>query len=135
MGFFADGQLKTIAVDSGSLRILGPAGVQGGAWNEDGTILFSAGAGAGLRRVSADGGASVQITRVTLQTNVHRYPEFLPGGRRFLFYANGTEPGIYVGELGRQDSRDGSWTLRRQFTLLGICSSFVKTPCSRSHSI
>ncbi len=104
VGFFADGQLKTIAVDSGSLRILGPAGVQGGAWNEDGTILFSAGAGAGLRRVSADGGASVQITRVTLQTNVHRYPQFLPGGRRFLFYANGTEPGIYVGELGASGS-------------------------------
>jgi serine/threonine protein kinase/Tol biopolymer transport system component len=104
VGFFADGQLKTIALDSGSVRALGPSGVQGGAWSEDGTILFSQGAGGGLRRVSADGGASAPVTEVTLQRNVHRAPQFLPGGRRFLFYANGTEPGIYVGEIGGPES-------------------------------
>ena len=35
-----------------------------------------------------------------MQATVLRSPQFLPDGRRFLFHAEGTEPGIYVGDLG-----------------------------------
>jgi dipeptidyl aminopeptidase/acylaminoacyl peptidase len=33
----------------------------------------------------------------------HDYPQFLPDQRHFLFHSTGTEPGMYVGELGKLD--------------------------------
>ena len=35
----------------------------------------------------------------------HRFPHFLPGGRQFLFCAQGTSPGLYLGSLDSPESK------------------------------
>jgi eukaryotic-like serine/threonine-protein kinase len=104
VGFSADAQLKRVDVDSGSVQALGEGGPLGGAWSADGTILFSPSPASPLFRVSADGGAPVAVTQVSAQTANHRFPQFLPDNRHFLFYATGAAPGIYIAQLGASDA-------------------------------
>ena len=79
IGFFAGGKLKRIDVGGGPPQALvnAPAG-SGGAWNRDGTIVFSAGSvQSPLYRISASGGVAVAITRLDppRQTG-HGWPQF-----------------------------------------------------------
>jgi serine/threonine protein kinase len=104
LGFFAQGKLKTIALAGGPVQTLCPAPTpRGAAWNRDGTIVFAPNVTGGLYRVSDQGGDPVQITKPSAGDNhSQRYPEFILGGKNFLFaYQNGpTElSGIYVGSL------------------------------------
>jgi eukaryotic-like serine/threonine-protein kinase len=104
VGFSANAQLKRVDIDSGAVRVLAAGGALGAAWNPDGTILFSLDPDSPLFRVSADGGEPVAVTQVNAQTANHRFPQFLPDRRHFFFYATGTAPGIYVGQLGPSDT-------------------------------
>ena len=49
----------------------------------------------------AGGGDVVPVTTLGAGQSSHRFPQFLPGGRQFLFYAAGTAEtaGIYLGAL------------------------------------
>ena len=60
----------------------------GGAWSDDGTILFAPNPGA-LLRVPASGGAVAPATTLdaTKKEIGHTFPWFLPDGRHFLFLA------------------------------------------------
>jgi serine/threonine protein kinase/Tol biopolymer transport system component len=99
LGFFADGQVKRVEVVSGSVQVLATAAVpRGGTWSRDDVILFGAGT-PGLTQVGANGGTTMSRTRTTGNEADHRWPQFLPDGRHFLFYAFGTPPGIFVGSL------------------------------------
>lgn len=64
---------------------------RGGAWNEEGTILFAADPYGPLLRVRASGGDPVAATELDTAAGErsHRFPQFLPGGKSFLF---GVEP-------------------------------------------
>jgi len=88
LGFFAAGKLKTIDVAAGTIETLcdAPFGF-GGSWGPDGTILFSPDERAPIWRVSAQGGTPSQVTTLDKARNdqAHRWPEFLPDGRHFLF--------------------------------------------------
>ncbi len=91
IGFFADNQLKKVARDGGPAQKISdaPEG-RGAAWGADGVIVFSAGVGGGgggLSRVSAQGGQPAALTHLPAGgvNQYHRYPQFLPGGRSFLF--------------------------------------------------
>ena len=114
IGFFANGELRRIAREGGRAQKLCDApGGRGAAWGPDGTILFSAEWGSnGLSRVDERGGTPAGLPRVASSpesTGDHRYPQFLPDGRHFLFtYLSGTPKaaGIYVGDL------DGSSPVR-----------------------
>ncbi|HEV3214743.1 MAG TPA: protein kinase [Vicinamibacterales bacterium] len=106
IGFFAQGKLKKIALAGGPPQTLceAPNG-RGGAWNANGVILFS-GLGSGLSRVPAAGGIPAAVTKPANSGAIHRFPEFLPDGSRFLFLINGGNSsgtpqatGIYVGSL------------------------------------
>jgi serine/threonine protein kinase/Tol biopolymer transport system component len=79
LGFFAQGKLKKIALAGGPPQTIcdAPTG-RGGSWNRDGVIVFSPVITGGLCRVSADGGAPVQLT------TTGRFPEFIQGSKRFL---------------------------------------------------
>jgi serine/threonine protein kinase len=101
LAFLADGQLKRIDLAGGSAQVLAPAIARGGTWGEDGTLLFARTAGSPLSRIPANGGEAVGVTTLEQQQQSHRYPQFLPGGRDFLFYALGTREtqGIYLGSL------------------------------------
>ena len=104
LGFFANGRLKTISVATREIRDLAaaPNGL-GGAWNERGEIVFAPDRGAGIARTTATGGDGMPVTTVTPSfISGHGWPEFLPGGRRFLYTDYTRRPGqwgIYVHDL------------------------------------
>ncbi len=102
IGFFANGELKRIDLAEGFVRTLAPApNPRNGTWNRDGTIVFG-GVGMGpLHRVPAGGGSVTQVTDLLASQTSHRWPQFLPDGRRFLLMALGTPEvrGLYVGSL------------------------------------
>jgi serine/threonine protein kinase len=108
VAFFADGKLKRMAIDDGSVQTLvtAPAGL-GGAWNDDGTILVSTNPGRPILRMSAEGGDSTAVTRFESQQRSQSFPQFLPDRRHFLFFVTGSAEarGVYVGQLDSLDSR------------------------------
>ena len=55
-------------------------------------ILFASAANPGIVRVSANGGEPTAVTTPTPEERTHRFPFFLPDGRRFLYWSQ-TEQG------------------------------------------
>ena len=93
-----------VDIDGGSVRTLASnvAVPIGGTWGTDGTILFAGNPGGPVHRITAEGAGMADVTRVEApRERGHFYPQFLPGGRRFLFYMSGSPEaaGVYVGEL------------------------------------
>jgi Tol biopolymer transport system component len=103
LGFFDESSLKVMYVGSGTVRTLARASNPGGAtWGADGTILFSSNASNPILRVPAAGGETRAVTVLEGgDVRSHRFPQFLPDGRHFLYFASGSADvrGIYVGQL------------------------------------
>jgi serine/threonine protein kinase len=90
IGFFADGQLKTIDVSGGPVHAVCPAPQgRGGTWSREGVIIFAPTPLGGLLRVAATGGVPVAVTKLDAarREDTHRWPQFLPDGRHFLYLA------------------------------------------------
>ncbi len=90
LGFFTAGRLKTIEVETGRVTVVcGAASGFGGAWGPDGTILFSADERSPILRVSASGGTPAPVTTIDRGAGeeAHRWPQFLPDGRHFVYAA------------------------------------------------
>ena len=107
IGFFADGQMKRVDARGGTPQAITPAlGESTAAWGPDGTILFSTVTAPTLRRVDATGGAVQPATVATPDSTGHRYPQFVPGTSRFLFFVGGAEAvrGVYLGDLGSREA-------------------------------
>ena len=88
IGFFANGVLQRTAVSGGTPETICPApNDRGGAWAEDGSILFTPTTDAPLFRVRAEGGAPAAVTTLDVKARErsHRWPDFLPGGKAALF--------------------------------------------------
>jgi eukaryotic-like serine/threonine-protein kinase len=107
IAFFAGGKLKKVSASGGPPQTLCDAtNGRGGAWSEQGTILFTPSASASLLRVSAGGGTPEAASSLngSLGENSHRFPFFLPDGKHFLFWARSSrgpqDHQEYVGELG-----------------------------------
>jgi Tol biopolymer transport system component len=116
-GPFAPGQLKKLDIAGGPPQTICdvPAAVPRGAWNRDGVIVFAHNANtSGLMRVSAAGGVATPITALdrSRQENPHRFPEFLPDGRHFLYFRRSTSrpeyTGVYVGSLDAKPEEQSS---------------------------
>ena len=104
IGFFAQGKLKRVDVAGGLPLVIADApNARGGAWSSDGIILFASGVGAPIKRVSTSGGPVQPVTRIDAQHGPdHRWPQFLPDGKRFLFSSWLGTPetnGIYLGSI------------------------------------
>ena len=102
VAFYADGWLKRIDLAGGLVRNLTKAIFGfGGAWNNDGTILFVPSPASPIFRTSADGAAPVPVTRPEGNQSGHAHPHFLPDGRHFLYFVQGPSEtrGIYVGDI------------------------------------
>jgi serine/threonine protein kinase/Tol biopolymer transport system component len=85
VGFWADNQLKTIRLDATAspVTICAVGSFLGGAWAEDGTIIF--GSSDGLQRIGADGGVPRPVTTANHAKSQADYlPWILPGGRALL---------------------------------------------------
>ena len=102
VGFFAETMLKRIDLADGFVRTLSSAPhPRRGTWNRDGTIVFGPVAMGPLQSVSAEGGPTRPATQLLKGQTSHRWPQFLPDGRRFLLMALGTPDvrGVYLGSL------------------------------------
>ena len=99
LGFFADGKLKRIALAGGEPQILADAPrPHGGAWSRD-WILFST--ERGIYRIAPDGSQLSLLTSIDSSRgdSQHNWPEFLPGGTRFIFMIRSSQPdreGLYL---------------------------------------
>ena len=106
IGFFSAKMLRKVAVGGGTAQGICPAEVRsgGGAWNEDGTIVFAPSLADGLYRVSANGGKPEPVLKLKPDKAERSFlwPQFLPDNKHFLFYAVSDSPGnsgVYVGTL------------------------------------
>jgi serine/threonine-protein kinase len=96
IAYFTDRQLRKVPMNGGpSMIVSDQAGMRGGAWGEDGTIVFTYGGAAGsavpavgLYRVSASGGRPEPVTKPAGAELTHRWPQILSGGRVVLFTAS-----------------------------------------------
>src|SRR5258707_2307770 len=85
VGFFAQGRLKRVDIETSQVQTLADAGgPRGGTWNQDDVILFVPRPGTGVYRVSAAGG---QPTPVKIDTAGTRVPPLLPARPPFPFFS------------------------------------------------
>jgi serine/threonine protein kinase len=107
VAFGSNGKLKrSDLAGGGNAQVLCDAArLVGGTWNKDGIIVFAPDYRAALMQVSAQGGEPKPVAmRFDDQTaESHRYPDFLPDGRHFLFRRD--PKGIWVGSLDSPETR------------------------------
>jgi Tol biopolymer transport system component len=105
IAFYADGKLKKVSPRGGApLTIAALSGFQNPAWGPDGDIIFRPSNREALSRIRDSGGTPQPLTTLnaSLTENSHRYPQFLPDGRRFLFTsrcADRANNALYLGSL------------------------------------
>jgi len=107
LAFFSAGKLRKIDIRGGAaVEVCDVAGVftGGGAWNSDGSILFTADSSAETwYRVSSHGGPVERLP--AFPKGVDAFPRFLPDGRHFITSSRAAAPtsGVYLGLLGQSD--------------------------------
>ena len=109
VAFFADGKLQKVDISGAPpLAVCDASNGRSGSWNREGVILFSPDSTTGLFRVPAAGGAPKPATTLdaTRSESTHRWAQFLPDGRHFLYMAGSHSAGtksdsnaIYLGAL------------------------------------
>ena len=120
LAFVAGGKLKRIEVAGGSPVTLCDAGfARGGTWNGDGVIVFGD-SGLGLQRIPASGGTPSLVTQVNKEAGetYHYYPQFLPGGKQFLYlvrHGDAEKMGIYLGSLHDRPGTPATRIVQTQF--------------------
>ncbi len=115
VGFFADGNLKRIEVGGGpALTVCAAPDGRGGAWSPAGSILFAPSFQGPLLQVPVSGGAASPVTAIdpARHETTHRWPQFLPDGKHFLYLAASREASgeseqdsVYLGSLDSRKSR------------------------------
>ena len=106
IAFFAGRKLKKVDIMGGVPEVLCDVTAgRGGTWSPDGTIVFAGAARSPLSQIADKAGGVVRPATTfnrELGATGHNWPQFLPDGRRFLFYQISFKPeyqGIYVGSL------------------------------------
>lgn len=108
IAFTSDGKLRKVAIDGGTpLDICDGGSNRVGSWGPDGTILFVPGWASPVYSVSSNGGTPTPVTQIdkSRQEITHRWPQFLPDGKHFLFFARAPENSVYVGSLGTTERK------------------------------
>ena len=123
IGFFGGGKLRRVPLAGGPVQdICDAMSGRGASWNTAGDIILQPDSRLPLFRVPATGGSRVPVTRLepSRDENSHRYPQFLPDGRRFLYTARASpeHTGIYAASLDSTEAR----------RILAVASNGVYTP-------
>jgi eukaryotic-like serine/threonine-protein kinase len=115
IAFFASEKLKKIEASGGPpLTLCNVASGRGGTWSQEDVILFAPAVNAPIHRVSASGGTPTPVTNLdtTKGETTHRWPQFLPDGRHFLYVAGSPfglkedpKNAIMVGLLDSKESK------------------------------
>jgi dipeptidyl aminopeptidase/acylaminoacyl peptidase len=124
VGFFTVAQLFKLEAATGAVEALAAVNdTRGGAWNEQGSIVFG---GTKLERLSARGGpvSTALAADSASGENAIRFPSFLPDGDHVFFYSRNA----------RDRARAGLWVLslasgvRKQLTAAAASSAvYVET--------
>ena len=109
LGFFAAGKLKCVDVAGGLPRTLAlVASPNGGTWGRDGTILFGSFPGPILRvNVKESSRPATPATTIdrSRKEATNFWPQILPDGRHFIFWADGEAQGIQLASLDGPERR------------------------------
>jgi Tol biopolymer transport system component len=99
-------KLSKVDIQGGPPQVLGDipgfGGLNGATSNKEGEIVFASFSPNPLFRVKAEGGEVVPVTALAEGENNHRWPQFLPDGRHFLYQRVSSDPnrmGAYVGSV------------------------------------
>ena len=103
IGFFADGKMKRVQAAGGPAMTICDVGAigRGGTWNRDGVIVFAPSPNGPLHQVKESGGRSTPVTQLDTAhgETSHRWPQFLPDGKHFLFF-------VRLGALGTSNENN-----------------------------
>jgi eukaryotic-like serine/threonine-protein kinase len=107
IAFGSNGKLKRsdLAAGGNAQVLCDAARLVGGTWNRDGIIVFAPDYRAALAQVSAQGGEPKPVVMKFDEKaeESHRYPDFLPDGRHFLFRRE--QKGIWAGSLDSAETK------------------------------
>ncbi|HEY3191575.1 MAG TPA: protein kinase, partial [Solirubrobacterales bacterium] len=107
IGFFAEGQLKTIALAGGPSHTLARAPVpRGGAWSRDDVVLFTPMPNQPPLRVPAAGGEATPVPIAGPILGFRSFPAFLPDGRHYVYLARIPREGSVAIEVASLDSAE-----------------------------
>jgi Tol biopolymer transport system component len=121
IGFFAKGRLKVVEASPSPPLPRELADVvepRGGSWAQDGTILYSGGNLSPVMRVAAAGGKPTAATRLASDEIAHRWPHFLPDGRRFLYEIRKASPDPNAPAAGPHAIYQGSLDVEERHLIL-----------------
>jgi len=112
IGFVADAKVKRVDLAGGPVQTLAdanPAYRSGAAWSPSGIIVFGPQTGE-LATVPAAGGPTTTLLKADPSKGEigFTWPDFLPDGRHFLYYAQSTQPehnGVFVGSLDSSETK------------------------------
>jgi len=112
IGFFASAKLMITDIEGAPPRVVAEApDARGGAWGPDDHIIFTPFTQTGLFRVSASGGPVTPVTQARGQYTTHRWPAFMPDGKRLTYLAaSHASPGsqdtaIFIASLDGKENR------------------------------
>ncbi|MGK2858295.1 MAG: protein kinase domain-containing protein [Thermoanaerobaculia bacterium] len=108
--FFGNGSLRRLDLSSGAIQVVCECApwARGASWSETGGFLFAPNPNSSIHRFASLGGAETEVTKLDskLVDGSHRFPQWLPDGRHFLFtvWSNNAESlrkdgGVYVGSI------------------------------------
>ncbi len=104
LAFYSRGKLRRIELSTGSIDVLCDAELgRGGSWGSKGDLLFTQKSVGSIYRIAASGGQPEPATRLEPGDVIHRWPQMLLEGRRFLFFVKAEKAeatGIYLASLG-----------------------------------
>jgi hypothetical protein len=129
IGFFTPSKLKTVDIAGGPAQDVADVVVgRGGAWSPEGVIIFCPRPIGILHQVAAAGGTPHPVTSLDLARAEagHAFPQFLPGGRHFLYLAASSRHGESSIRVGSLDSTTSK-------VLLNTDSSAAYAPVLRGH--
>jgi len=88
LGFFTPGELKKVPIEGGAALLICsvPPVTAGGAWDTDGSIVYTRAVNGSLYRVSSGGGEPQPLTTLDAARgeHAHLWPQILPKGRGIL---------------------------------------------------
>jgi serine/threonine protein kinase/Tol biopolymer transport system component len=113
IGFFQTGKLRTMDTDGGSVTTVCDArNARGGSWGAAGFILFAPTISSPIMKVSAASGEPQAVTTLKDAITTHRWPQLLPDGKHFLYFAashtapgGSDETGVYIGSIDGSDGK------------------------------
>jgi serine/threonine protein kinase len=111
IAFYSGGKLKKLGLGGGTPQTIADLpGFQDAAWGPQGDIIYRPTNRVALFRIRDTNGTPQPLTTLNaaLTENSHRFPQFLPDGRQFLFVSRCSERAnnaLYIGSLGSPEVR------------------------------